>query len=363
LSLVRPYASAASESAFKAAIVDPDPLVRSAALRVLPIASPRAIIQAAAALLSDPVRVVRVEALRALAGTDLLALTPEQQTAFVKATAELVTAEMVDADRAEAHLNLGLLDLRRRELPEAEGEFRAALRLDPNFVRPSVRRREYGGAMDLMRRAQTLAPDCRSASCCWISKSAKPTSALDNRSYRETVEFGQDSVGGFGPDKRVGAGVVPRPLALPVRAVIYRDTEFDPSAEVAIVASVGLHPVVRVLDFCPRYVERCLHEIAREIGDGSIVADPSEAGCNRDIGRSHGIAAEDQSLFDQPVPDAFRPDRKGIGRDKAPAPSPIDNRSGIRNNERTPPTSTTELASRGNPRSSWPISVVVPPRS
>jgi tetratricopeptide (TPR) repeat protein len=114
----------------------------------LPIASPRAIIQAAAALLSDPVRVVRVEAARALAGTDLLALTPEQQTAFVKATAELVTAEMVDADRAEAHLNLGLLDLRRRELPEAEGEFRAALRLDPNFVpalgAPARIRRRHG---------------------------------------------------------------------------------------------------------------------------------------------------------------------------------------------------------------------------
>jgi Flp pilus assembly protein TadD len=57
---------------------------------------------------------VRIEAARALAGTDLLALTPEQQTAFVKATAELVAAEIVDADRPEAHLNLGLLDLLRR---------------------------------------------------------------------------------------------------------------------------------------------------------------------------------------------------------------------------------------------------------
>ena len=69
-----------------------------------------------------------------MAGTDLLALTPQQQTALVKATAELVAAEMVDADRPEAHLNLGLLDLRRRELPEAEKEYRTALRLDPNFV-------------------------------------------------------------------------------------------------------------------------------------------------------------------------------------------------------------------------------------
>jgi hypothetical protein len=40
---------------------------------------------------------------RALAGTDL-ALTPQQQTAFVKATAELIAAESVDAERPEAHL-------------------------------------------------------------------------------------------------------------------------------------------------------------------------------------------------------------------------------------------------------------------
>jgi Flp pilus assembly protein TadD len=61
-------------------------------------------------------------------------LTPAQQTALVKATTELVAGEKVDADRPEAHLNLGLLDLPRRELAEAEAEYRTALRLDPAFV-------------------------------------------------------------------------------------------------------------------------------------------------------------------------------------------------------------------------------------
>ena len=67
---------------------------------------PPRFVEAAVPLLSDPVRAVRIEAARALAGTDLLSLTPEQQTALVKATAELVADEMVDADRPEAHLNL-----------------------------------------------------------------------------------------------------------------------------------------------------------------------------------------------------------------------------------------------------------------
>jgi Flp pilus assembly protein TadD len=135
-----------------------------------------------------------------LAGTDLLALTPAQQTALVKATTELVAAEMVDAERPEAHLNLGLLDLRRRQLSEAEAEYRTALRLDPAFVPAMVnladldrargmdeqgaqllrramsiepdnadirhslglflvRQHDYAGALDMLRRATELAPD------------------------------------------------------------------------------------------------------------------------------------------------------------------------------------------------------------
>jgi predicted CXXCH cytochrome family protein len=200
LPLLRPYASAASEPALHAAIADPDPLVRSAAPRALPVAPARAVIEAAAPLLGDPIRAVRIEAARALAGADLLSLTPEQQTAFVKATAELVAAELVDADRPETHLDLGLLDMRHRNLAEAEREYRTALRLDPAFVPAMVnladldrargmdqqgaemlrkaisldpnnadvkhslglllvRQHDYPGALDLLRQAHELAPE------------------------------------------------------------------------------------------------------------------------------------------------------------------------------------------------------------
>ncbi|MBV8269917.1 MAG: hypothetical protein JO252_26645, partial [Planctomycetaceae bacterium] len=78
LPLLAPYASSASEPAIKAAVADTEPLVRLAAPRALPASAPPAILQAIAPLLSDPVRTVRIEAARALAGTDLLALTPQQ---------------------------------------------------------------------------------------------------------------------------------------------------------------------------------------------------------------------------------------------------------------------------------------------
>ena len=46
-----------------------------------------------------------------------------------------------------------------------------------------------------------------------------------------------------------------------------------------------------------------------------------------------------------------------------PPPSPTESRSGIRKSVRTPPISTTLLASRGKPACSTPTSVVVPPTS
>jgi tetratricopeptide (TPR) repeat protein len=182
------------------AVADPDPLVRLAAPRSLTPSASRAAILAAASLLSDPIRAVRVEAARAFAGIDLQSLPPELQTAMVSATKELVAAEMVDVDRPEAHLNLGLLYLRRRQMPEAEAEYRTALRLDPGFVpalvnladldrmrgadqegaellkkamaiEPDnadaryslglllVRQHDYAGALELLRRAHELAPD------------------------------------------------------------------------------------------------------------------------------------------------------------------------------------------------------------
>ena len=199
LALLAPYASAASEPAITAAIGDANPLVRFAMPRALSSASSTATLQAAASLLSDPVRAVRIEAARALAGTDLLTLTPGQQTAIVRATKELVTAELVDAERPEAHLNLGLLDTRRQQPDEAEAEYRTAMRLDPAFVpalvnladldrargmdqqgaellrkaislEPNnadvrhslglylVRQHDYAGALDLLRQASDLAP-------------------------------------------------------------------------------------------------------------------------------------------------------------------------------------------------------------
>jgi Tfp pilus assembly protein PilF len=73
---------------------------------------------------------------------------------------------LVDAERPEAHLNLGLLDLRRRELPEAEKEYRTALCLDSDFVPALINVADLDRARGLddegeklLRQAMMLEPD------------------------------------------------------------------------------------------------------------------------------------------------------------------------------------------------------------
>ena len=166
LLLLPRYATPASEAAIKAAIADPSALVRSAVPRALPPSPPQTVIKAITPMLRDPVRAVRIEAARALAGADPNAMTQDQRTAFDDAYRELVAAEMVDADRPEAHLNLGLLAQRRRQTTAADNEYRTALRLDPNFV-PALanladldrmRGQDQQGA-ELLRKAVAIEPN------------------------------------------------------------------------------------------------------------------------------------------------------------------------------------------------------------
>ena len=166
LLLLPGYTSPASAPAIKAAIADADPLVRAAAPRALPASASRTIVQTFAALLSDPVRAVRIEAARALAGADPQVMTPEQRSALATANIELVASEGIQADRPEAHLNLGLFDLRRQQPEEAEAEYRTALRLDPAFVPAMVnladldrmRGMDQQGA-ELLRKAMAIEPN------------------------------------------------------------------------------------------------------------------------------------------------------------------------------------------------------------
>jgi tetratricopeptide (TPR) repeat protein len=134
LSDLAPYLSEAVLPALEAGLADPDAMLRSAALDALAAAPPQERLRLGLGLLDDPSPIVRIKAAR------VLAIIPEQggdaamRTQVQKVFAEYVASQQANADRPEAHLNLGLFYVERRDPLKAEAAYRAALALEADFV-------------------------------------------------------------------------------------------------------------------------------------------------------------------------------------------------------------------------------------
>ncbi len=122
---------AASRAALEAALADPDPLVRQGALGGAQGLDPSERLRVAAPLLRDPIRTVRLEAVRALASIPGGGMSATERADFDAAMAEFVESQGVDADRAEAHLQLGSIYALRGDAEKAEAEYRTALAITP----------------------------------------------------------------------------------------------------------------------------------------------------------------------------------------------------------------------------------------
>jgi predicted CXXCH cytochrome family protein len=129
-----PPLSQAALDRIAAALRDPSPPVRLAALQSLANAPPAERISLAAPLLTDPVKAVRIEAVSALAAVPAAQLNAEQRAAFERASAEYIASQQYNADRAEARANLGTFYANRADAAKAEEEIKAAIRLDPFFA-------------------------------------------------------------------------------------------------------------------------------------------------------------------------------------------------------------------------------------
>ena len=134
LTLLPQYLTPTSLPAVQSGLADEDALVRSAAVRALEPLAPQARLGLAAPLLTDPIRSVRIEAARVLAGTPPNLVQEAQKNALDQAVSELIASETTTAERPENHLNLSLLYARMGRTGDAESELQIALRLDHNFV-------------------------------------------------------------------------------------------------------------------------------------------------------------------------------------------------------------------------------------
>ncbi len=142
----------------KAALADPDPSVRAAAAEAAGnLRDGTALVAPLAALLRDPVRQVRLEAARALAGPSELRLPEDDRAAFRAALDEYRAVQAYNADRGEGHMNLALLEIRRGNGLLADDHLKRAIAVDPTFVPAYVQLADlYRGRRDEDRADEVL---------------------------------------------------------------------------------------------------------------------------------------------------------------------------------------------------------------
>ena len=122
---------ATSTAALSRALADPDPLVREGALTAAEAIAPAERLPLVSPLLRDPIRTVRIDAARTLASVPKEQMNSSEHADFEAALAEYVQSQLVDSDRAEAHLNLAGVYVEQGELDRAEAEYKTALALMP----------------------------------------------------------------------------------------------------------------------------------------------------------------------------------------------------------------------------------------
>lgn len=138
LTLFTPTAAAVPRTLLAPALGDADPLVRLGAVAAASTLEPPDRMALLSPLLRDPILTVRIEAARFLASVPKDLMTSSDRTDLAAALSDYVKSQQVDADRAEAHVNLGALAAEQGDLARAEAEYRKALELAPFFGAASV---------------------------------------------------------------------------------------------------------------------------------------------------------------------------------------------------------------------------------
>ena len=132
------YRGAADADLLHEALRDPSPLVRLGAIGAMAGESPEQRQRWLLPLTSDPARSVRIDAAAELAGVPLDEASAAERAAVAAATSEYVAAQQFNADRPDAHVNLGDYYARAGQREEARSEFERALAIDPGFVPAAV---------------------------------------------------------------------------------------------------------------------------------------------------------------------------------------------------------------------------------
>jgi len=138
LAELEPWVGPRSLESVAAALADPSPLVRTAALAALAGLEPQRRAGLALPLLRDPLLAVRLEAERVLRDVALSQLPAAERRALADVRDEMRAVQRLHADRPESWLALASMDLAEGDASRARERLERALALDPAFVPAAV---------------------------------------------------------------------------------------------------------------------------------------------------------------------------------------------------------------------------------
>lgn len=138
LSELHSRVSAANIELARQGLADADPMVRIAALDMLEGLPGNRIWALVSPLLSDPSLGVRIRAVSVLAAVPVASQPAADRDAFERAAAEFIAAQRFNADRPEARSTLGNFYALRGLTADAENEYKAGLRLSPQYAPAAI---------------------------------------------------------------------------------------------------------------------------------------------------------------------------------------------------------------------------------
>jgi len=203
LSLLQNYNRAFSLKSLVEGLREENPLLRIGALRGAERLRPEIRWQLAHEVLTDSQRAVRIEAARLLAPVDHTSLNSNQKNTLNRTLSEYITAQMVNADRPEAHTNVGVIYSQTRQFPKAEQAYQQALALDPDWIPALVNLADLYRAQGLdakgkplLKRALDSAPnnpDVHHAYGLWLTRQGLSEKAI--ASLKRAAQLAPETAG------------------------------------------------------------------------------------------------------------------------------------------------------------------------
>jgi len=138
LSLLTTYPGKKSQRVFELALIDDEAMIRQAAVNGLTVYDEKQMTGLLAPLLYDPVKAVRMETARRLAGSPATHLKEEDQKVFNQALGEFENSMEYAGDFAYGRYNLGNLYVALDRPDEAIRNYRAAIAIDDLFYQAKV---------------------------------------------------------------------------------------------------------------------------------------------------------------------------------------------------------------------------------